>query len=236
MNKVSVSCRIRGVSAPANAPVSTDSNNNNGTLDILADNKLCVRHLSGSNGEKDKDIGGNSNSNSTGSSSIVFELDQIFDQHCTQEELFNGLVRPIIDDALAGFNATLFTYGQTGSGKTYCMEGKLNSTPEVRGIVPRTVDHLFDYMNANFDTTSNSAGKIIKVNNSGAGTAGSSAENSCEVRLSVMQIYQEKLFDLLINSTSKDSAIHNNRLRIREFMNGGSNSNSNTARGSAAQA
>ena len=36
--------------------------------------------------------------------------------YSTQEEVFGSVVRPIVDEALAGFNCTIFAYGQTGTG------------------------------------------------------------------------------------------------------------------------
>lgn len=37
----------------------------------------------------------------------------------TQDEVYDTLVRPLVDTAFQGYNACLFAYGQTGSGKTY---------------------------------------------------------------------------------------------------------------------
>ena len=33
------------------------------------------------------------------------------------------MAKDVIDDAIKGFNGTIFAYGQTGSGKTYSMTG-----------------------------------------------------------------------------------------------------------------
>jgi kinesin family protein 3/17 len=48
---------------------------------------------------------------------------------------------------LEGYNATIFAYGQTGTGKTYTMEGfKYSNTDPSRGIIPRSVEEIFDYI------------------------------------------------------------------------------------------
>lgn len=46
-----------------------------------------------------------------------FNFDRVFGMYSTQEEVFEQVVRPIVDEALAGFNCTIFAYGQTGTGK-----------------------------------------------------------------------------------------------------------------------
>jgi hypothetical protein len=42
-------------------------------------------------------------------------------QASKQEAIYEQCVRPLVESALAGYNATVFAYGQTGSGKTYTM-------------------------------------------------------------------------------------------------------------------
>jgi len=45
----------------------------------------------------------------------TFTFDKVFGMYSTQEEVFESIVRPIVDEVLAGFNCTIFAYGQTGS-------------------------------------------------------------------------------------------------------------------------
>lgn len=65
--------------------------------------------------------------------------------YSTQEEVFSTVVRPIVDEALAGFNCTIFAYGQTGTGKTHTMEGDIHSE-EHAGIVPRSVKYILEQL------------------------------------------------------------------------------------------
>lgn len=58
----------------------------------------------------------------------------------TQSTVYNAIGKPIVDNALDGFNNTVFAYGQTGSGKTYSMMGN----PDDKGITPRLCDDLFE--------------------------------------------------------------------------------------------
>jgi kinesin family protein 3/17 len=48
---------------------------------------------------------------------------------------------------LEGYNATILAYGQTGTGKTHTMEGfKYNAGDPQRGIVPRSMEEIFKYI------------------------------------------------------------------------------------------
>ena len=51
-----------------------------------------------------------------------------------------------MDSVLEGFNGTVFAYGQTSSGKTFTMQGPDIFDPINKGIIPRMVRHIFDYI------------------------------------------------------------------------------------------
>ncbi|CAG9759456.1 unnamed protein product [Ceutorhynchus assimilis] len=101
----------------------------------------------------------------------------------SQEVVFDSLGRDILDNAFQGYNACIFAYGQTGSGKSYTMMGSQDS----KGIIPRLCDTLFDL--------------IAKRQNS---------ELSYKVEVSYMEIYNERVHDLLDPQTNKQS------LKVRE--------------------
>lgn len=69
----------------------------------------------------------------------IFTFDQVFHPNSNQMDIFE-MVAPMIQSALDGYNICIFAYGQTGSGKTYTMDGVPNNV----GVIPRTVDLLFD--------------------------------------------------------------------------------------------
>jgi kinesin family member 18/19 len=48
-----------------------------------------------------------------------YAFDRIFDETCSQEDVFTHTARPLLDSVLDGFNATVFAYGATGCGKTH---------------------------------------------------------------------------------------------------------------------
>ncbi|XP_031641217.1 protein claret segregational [Contarinia nasturtii] len=100
-----------------------------------------------------------------------FNFDQVFRPNSIQEDIFE-LVSPLIQSALDGYNVCIFAYGQTGSGKTFTMDG----TESMPGIIPRTIDLLFDCFQQN---------KRLGW--------------EYTLHASSLEIYNEVLFDLLSN-------------------------------------
>lgn len=78
---------------------------------------------------------------------VNFRFDYAYPDNISQEEVYETIASPIVSGVLEGFNGTIFAYGQTGTGKTFSMDGKGNG--ELRGIVPRAFEHIFDYITAN---------------------------------------------------------------------------------------
>jgi hypothetical protein len=77
-----------------------------------------------------------------------FEFDSVFDpdKNGSQEDVFK-VVRPLVQQAVDGFNVCIFAYGQTGSGKTFTMSGATgggdSDEESLLGITPRAVNELF---------------------------------------------------------------------------------------------
>ena len=101
-----------------------------------------------------------------------FNFDRIFQPSSTQEEIYSYGVKGIIDSVLNGYNGTVLAYGQTGSGKTYTMQGEIGNE-NTKGIIPRMIKHVFDYIHEQ-----NSSSEFM-------------------LKVSMIEIYQEKIRDLL---------------------------------------
>jgi kinesin family protein 5 len=115
--------------------------------------------------------------------SYHFELDRAFGEAASQEEVFEYAARPIVDSVLAGYNGTVFAYGQTSGGKTYSMFGPDDGDglqPELLGIVPRAAQQIFDYIEAYPDD-----------------------DTEFTLRCSLLEVYQEKMKDLLRPTSEK---------------------------------
>jgi kinesin family protein 5 len=76
---------------------------------------------------------------------------------------------------LEGFNGTVFAYGQTSSGKTYTMSGVIDD-PDKQGIIPRMIKQVFEHIQS------------------------SPSEIEYIVKVSMIEIYMEKIGDLIDNS------------------------------------
>lgn len=98
----------------------------------------------------------------------------MFDTHSRQTDVFDFSIRPTVDDILNGYNGTVFAYGQTGAGKSYTMMGSDIDDDESRGIIPRIVEQMF--------------ASILR----------SPGNIEYTVRVSYMEIYMEKIRDLLV--------------------------------------
>ena len=154
------------------------------------------------------------------SKKFISNFDRIFPENSTQESIFE-FIKPIIETTLKGINSTILAYGQTGSGKTYTMFGKdftmndnyydkknsnklkkdkynflvdkdfiIDPFSETNGIIPRVVLELFKY------------------------------KQSSIITCSYIQVYNEKIYDLLIDNTFKkdnnkninfETGLNNNR-------------------------
>ncbi|KAL9614019.1 MAG: hypothetical protein Q9167_001499 [Letrouitia subvulpina] len=91
-----------------------------------------------------------------------------------QTDVFDFSIRSTVDDILNGYNGTVFAYGQTGAGKSYTMMGSDIDDNEQRGIIPRIVEQMFT-------SIMRSPGNIEYT-----------------VRVSYMEIYMERIRDLLM--------------------------------------
>ncbi|KFV88419.1 Kinesin-like KIF13A, partial [Struthio camelus australis] len=100
-----------------------------------------------------------------------------------QEVVFKCLGEGILEKAFQGYNACIFAYGQTGSGKSFSMMGNA----EQLGLIPRLCCALFQRIS-------------VEENES----------HTFKVEVSYMEIYNEKVRDLLDPKGSRQS------LKVRE--------------------
>lgn len=80
---------------------------------------------------------------------------------------------PLLDRFLRGENCVFFAYGMTNSGKTHTIQG----SPVDQGLLPRLVAEILEKMQGQGD--------------------------DWDLQASVLEIYQEKIFDLLGKKSEK---------------------------------
>ncbi|KAL0254443.1 Kinesin heavy chain [Diplodia seriata] len=118
-----------------------------------------------------------------------FTFDRVFGMTSRQHEIFDYSIRPTVDDILNGYNGTVFAYGQTGAGKSFTMMGSDIEDDDNKGIIPRIVEQIF------------------------ASILTSPGNMEYTVRVSYMEIYMERIRDLL--------APQNDNLPVHEEKNRG---------------
>ncbi|KAM6182741.1 kinesin-like protein KIF20B [Erethizon dorsatum] len=80
-----------------------------------------------------------------------FTFSKVFGPETSQKEFFQGCIMRPVKDLLKGQSRLIFTYGLTNSGKTYTFQG----TEEHVGILPRTLNVLFDSLQERLYTKMN---------------------------------------------------------------------------------
>mmetsp|Transcript_119850 Transcript_119850/g.187991 ORF Transcript_119850/g.187991 Transcript_119850/m.187991 type:complete len:730 (+) Transcript_119850:41-2230(+) len=109
---------------------------------------------------------------------VEFEFSRVFQPLASQEDIYEAL-SPTIMSVMSGINSSILAYGQTGSGKTHTMMGPNGAKAIIDGhfddpdlgIIPRAMLELQDYANR--------------------------SDGAVGLRVSYIEIYQEKVRDLL---------------------------------------
>uniref|UniRef100_UPI00398F60DB kinesin-like protein KIF1B isoform X14 n=1 Tax=Pristiophorus japonicus TaxID=55135 RepID=UPI00398F60DB len=102
----------------------------------------------------------------------------------SQCQVYNDIGKEMLQHSFEGYNVCIFAYGQTGAGKSYTMMGKQDK--DHQGIIPQLCEDLFEKIDDN-----------------------SNSDISYSVEVSYMEIYCERVRDLL-NPKTKGN------LRVRE--------------------
>lgn len=114
-----------------------------------------------------------------------FTYNYVFSPEDSQEKIYENAVKSMVLKLFDGYNVTILAYGQTGSGKTHTMgtnnafNGNLDDD---LGVIPRAVSEIF--------------GKISTMD----------LDNDFTVNCSFVELYQEKLYDLL-SANQRDQSV-----------------------------
>lgn len=82
-----------------------------------------------------------------------FHFNGVIPMEATQEDVFKKVGTAAVQNALDGFNSTIFAYGQTGSGKTFTLTGGPEKYSD-RGIIPRAISMLYNEFRTRTDVQS----------------------------------------------------------------------------------
>lgn len=127
----------------------------------------------------------------TGERPKSYQFDHVFTSN--QQTVYEAIGRPMLVEGFNGYNTCLFAYGQTGSGKTYSIQG--DSRPvisENAGLLPRFVYDMLEHVRKKEEED---------------------PDLTIKVQMSYLEIYNEKVRDLLAPRRGRDEP---QSLEIRE--------------------
>jgi len=111
--------------------------------------------------------------------SFKFRFDHVF-HNSSQSDVYDLFARDIVQSVVDGINGCIMTYGQTGSGKTFTMMGDTQNY-EHRGAASRSLSQIFGEVN-------------------------SRVEFEYRVTATYMEIYNERVYDLLTDLSNPDQS------------------------------
>eukprot|EP00048_Salpingoeca_helianthica_P013127 m.196024 g.196024 ORF g.196024 m.196024 type:complete len:581 (+) comp15460_c15_seq11:565-2307(+) len=106
----------------------------------------------------------------------LVEFDRVYGSATTQAMVFDD-TKPVMLSCVDGYNVCIMAYGQTGSGKTFTMMGP----PDNMGVNRRAIREVLDLCSKSTD---------IKYT----------------IKVSMMEVYNEKIFDLL-SPTGREASL-----------------------------
>jgi len=116
-----------------------------------------------------------------------FSYDHVFGSSDSQEAIFEAIGLHLLDNAMNAYNGCIFAYGQTGSGKSHSIMGDVHNEAE-QGILPRACIMLFK--------------RIQDAQREDSGF-------EATVLASYLEIYNEKIYDLLAGSDAGELQVRN---------------------------
>ncbi|BFZ57846.1 Kinesin-like protein kip2 [Savitreella phatthalungensis] len=114
---------------------------------------------------------------------LDFAYDHVFAEADNNAAVYERSVRKLVRGVVDGFHGTVFAYGMTGTGKTYSMLG----TAHDQGIIPLALQDVFAAIAADTD-------------------------NRYTLRASYLEIYNERIKDLLNTKSADDDE----EIKLRE--------------------
>lgn len=121
-----------------------------------------------------------------------FDADALILPPSTSEVLYEDKIKPVVIASTKGFNGTVFAYGQTSSGKTHTMLG----TPDEPGIIPLSIRQVFDAICVSCTSPTWSRTRADRERGQGE------PDRSFSLRVSLLEIYNETINDLLSSTTA----------------------------------
>ena len=114
-----------------------------------------------------------------------YHYDNVFSPHDHNARVYDNGAKRLVRRVMEGYHGTVFAYGMTGTGKTFSMQGTANSP----GVIPLAITDIFSYIREN-------------------------PSREFLLRVSYLEIYNEKIFDLL--SQTSPGHVQQEEIKLRE--------------------
>ena len=122
--------------------------------------------------------------------SLTNFADNVFATHDKNDKVYDASAKRLVRRVMDGYHGTVFAYGMTGTGKTFSMQG----TDTSPGVIPLAITDIFSYIRE-------------------------TPQREFLLRVSFLEIYNEKINDLLSASAASDSgtgASQQEEIKLRE--------------------
>ncbi|ODA81769.1 hypothetical protein RJ55_00273 [Drechmeria coniospora] len=118
-----------------------------------------------------------------------YYYDNVFATHDKNARVYDHIAKRLVRRVMEGYHGTVFAYGMTGTGKTFSMQGTASSP----GVIPLAITDIFSYIR---ETPS----------------------REFLLRVSYLEIYNEKIYDLLSMPTGAavGAAVQQEEIKLRE--------------------
>lgn len=113
-----------------------------------------------------------------------YRYDNVFSPHDSNHRVYDNAGKRLVRRVMEGYHGTVFAYGMTGTGKTFSMQG----TAQQPGVIPLAITDIFSYIRE-------------------------MPTREFLLRVSYLEIYNEKIYDLLSQSTP---GVQQEEIKLRE--------------------
>jgi centromeric protein E len=114
-------------------------------------------------------------------------LDNVFSPHEHNAKVYDSAAKRLVRRVMEGYHGTVFAYGMTGTGKTFSMQGTATSP----GVIPLAITDIFSFIRE-------------------------TPHREFLLRVSYLEIYNEKIHDLLSASSGGGAPSQQEEIKLRE--------------------
>ncbi|KIW98874.1 uncharacterized protein Z519_00537 [Cladophialophora bantiana CBS 173.52] len=116
-----------------------------------------------------------------------YHLDNVFTTHDDNAKVYDAAAKRLVRRVMEGYHGTVFAYGMTGTGKTFSMQGTMSSP----GVIPLAITDIFSYIRE-------------------------TPHREFLLRVSYLEIYNEKIHDLLAVPVGASVGQQQEEIKLRE--------------------